>query len=115
MDGDEVERSKMFRAVDVLQYNPNTISSRTIIKKTTGSVTAMSFDAGEVLHPKVLPFDTLLQVIDGEAEVTIDGSATILGIGQFIVVPPHTHNSIRAVVRFKMLSTIIKGGYEEVI
>jgi quercetin dioxygenase-like cupin family protein len=115
MNADEVQRSKMFRAEDVLQYLPNAIGSRTIIKKTTGSVTALSFDAGEVLNAKVLPFDTLLQVIDGEAEVIIDGNASTLGIGQYIVVPPHTHNSIRAIVRFKMLSTIIKGGYEDVM
>ena len=70
MDDDEVQRSKMFRIVEVLQYVPNTILSKIIIKKTTGSVTALSFDAGEVLSAKVLPFDTLLQVIDGEAEVT---------------------------------------------
>jgi quercetin dioxygenase-like cupin family protein len=85
------------------------------MKKTTGSVTALSFDAGEVLNAKVLPFDTLLQVVDGEAEVTIDGNTSTLGIGQSIVVPPHAHNTLRAIVRFKMLTTIIKGGYEEVI
>jgi len=104
----------MFRAEDVLQYIPNAIQSKTIIKKTTGSVTALSFDAGEVLNAKVLPFDTLLQIIDGEAEVIIAGSAYALRMGESIVIPAHTHNSIRAMVRFKMLSTIIKGGYEEV-
>ncbi|HTF17747.1 MAG TPA: cupin domain-containing protein [Chryseolinea sp.] len=115
MEAGEVEKSKKFNLVDVLDYAPNAILSKTILKKATGNVTALSFSAGEVLKAKILPFDTLLQVLEGEAEVIIDGKSLTLGIGQSIVIPSHTQNTIKAIVRFKMVSTVIKAGYEDVM
>jgi quercetin dioxygenase-like cupin family protein len=60
------------------------------------------------------PFDTFIQVIDGKAEIIIHGKSNMLNTGQSIIIPAHASNSIKANVRFKMLSTIIKSGYEEV-
>lgn len=64
---------------------------------------------------KTSPFDTFIQVIDGKAEIIIDNKSNILETGQSIIVPAHSHNTIKANVRFKMISTIIKSGYEEEI
>jgi quercetin dioxygenase-like cupin family protein len=86
---------------------------KTIIKKTTGNISAVSFDSGEALTEKSSPFDTFIQVIDGKAEIIIDGKSHLLETGQSIIIPAHSKNSLKANVRFKILSTIIKSGYEE--
>jgi len=109
----EVEKSKVFIIVEIIEYIPNSVVIKTIIKKTTGNVTAVSFDTGEILTEKTSPFDTFIQVIDGNAEILIGGESHLLATGQSIIIPAHSRNTIKANVRFKMLSTTIKSGYEE--
>jgi quercetin dioxygenase-like cupin family protein len=87
---------------------------KTIIKKTTGNVSAVSFDSGESLMGRISPFDTFIQVIEGKAEIVIDNKSNMLETGQAIIIPAHSQNTIKANERFKMLSTIIKSGYEDV-
>ncbi len=113
MDNSEVEKSKAFIIVEIIEYVPNSVVIKTIIKKTTGNVSAVSFDSGEALTEKTSPFDTFIQVIDGTAEILIDDKLNLLTIGQSIIIPAHSRNTIRANVRFKMISTIIKSGYED--
>lgn len=113
MDNVEVEKSKAFIIVEIIEYVPNSVVIKTIIKKTTGNVSAVSIDSGEALTEKTSPFDTFIQVIDGTAEVLIDDKSHMLTIGQSIIIPAHTRNTIRANERFKMISTIIKSGYED--
>lgn len=114
MDNTETEKSKVFIIVEILEYIPNSVVIKTIIKKTTGNVSAVSFDSGESLIGRTSPFDTFIQVIDGKAEIIIDDKTNLLETGQAIIIPAHSHNTIKANERFKMLSTIIKSGYEEV-
>jgi quercetin dioxygenase-like cupin family protein len=87
--------------------------TKTIIRKTTWNVSVIASDIGETLAEKTSPFDTFVQVIDGEAEVIIDRISNVLKTGQGIIIPAHTLNSILANKSFKMISTIIKSGYEE--
>ena len=115
MKNSEVEKAKVFIIVEIIEYVPNAVVIKTIIKKTTGNVSAVSFDSGEDLTLKTSPFDTFIQVIDGKAEIIIDNKSNILETGHSIIVPAHSHNTIKANVRFKMISTIIKSGYEEEI
>ena len=115
MENSEVEKAKVFIIVEIIEYVPNAIVIKTIIKKTTGNVSVVSFDSGEDLSMKTSPFDTFIQVIDGKAEIIIDDKSNLLETGQSIIVPAHSHNTIKANVRFKMISTIIKSGYEEEI
>lgn len=110
----EVEKAKSFIIVEILEYISNSVLIKTIIRKTTGNVSAVSFDSGETLAEKVSPFDTFIQVIDGKAEVIINDQSILLETGQSIIIPAHSRNIIKANVRFKMISTIIKSGYEEV-
>jgi len=110
----EFEKAKAFIIVEIIEYIPNSVVIKTIIKKTTGNVSAVSFDSGEALTERTTPFDTFIQVIDGKAEIIIYGKSNMLDTGQSIIIPAHASNSIKANVRFKMLSTIIKSGYEEV-
>ena len=72
----------------------------------------MSFDSGEGLLEKTSPFDTFAQVIDGKAEIVIEGVSHSLNTGQGMVIPAHRSNIINANERFKMIITVIKSGYE---
>jgi len=113
MEIPELEKSKVFIIVEIIEYIPNSVLIKTIKKKTTGNVSAVSFDSGEALTEKTSPFDTFIQVIDGIAEIVIDGKSNMLDTGQSIIIPAHMRNTIKANVRFKMISTIIKSGYED--
>lgn len=113
MQDSDVEKAKVFIIVEILEYIPNSVVIKTIIRKTTGNVSAVSFDSGESLADRLSPFDTFIQIIDGTAEIVIEGKSILLGTGQSIIIPAHAKNSIVANVRFKMISTIIKSGYEE--
>jgi quercetin dioxygenase-like cupin family protein len=108
----DVEKSKAFIIVEIIEYVPNSVVTKTIIKKSTGNVSAEAFDTGEGLSEKISPFDTFAQIIDGKAEIVIDGKSHFLNTGQSIIIPAHTPNIIKANERFKMISTIIKSGYE---
>lgn len=112
METIEVEKSKAFIIVEIIEYVPNSVISKTIIKKSTGNVTAEAFDAGKELTEKTSPFDTFSQVIDGNAEIVIDGESNFLSTGQSIIIPAHSKNIVKANERFKMISTVIKSGYE---
>lgn len=109
----ELQKLKAHIIVEIIEYIPNSVVSRTIIKKTTGNVTVSSFDAGEELAEKTSPFDTFIQIIDGTAEVVIDDKKFEVVLGEGIVVPAHTRHYINAAQQFKMISTVIKSGYED--
>jgi quercetin dioxygenase-like cupin family protein len=111
----EFEKSKTFIVGELLEYVAHSIVIKTILRKTTGNISAISCDAGEVLPGRISPFDNFIQVIDGTAEIITGSISTILETGQSIIIPAHSRNIIRANVRFKILSTIIKSGYEEII
>ena len=112
MENTEVEKSKVFIVAETIEYIPNAVVIKTIIKKTTGNLTAVSFDSGENLSEKISPFDTFIQIIEGRAEILIDDSSQNLKTGEGIIIPAHSRNTIKANERFKMISTIIKSGYE---
>lgn len=108
----EMEKSKVYIIVEIIEYVPNAVLSKTIIKKTTGNVTVSSFDAGEEQAEKTSPFDTFIQVIDGIAEITINDKKYLLHLGEGIVIPAHAKQHFSANQPFKMISTVIKSGYE---
>jgi len=108
----EIEKSVGLIIVEIIEYAPNSVIVKSIIKKSTGNITAMSFDTGEELAKRTSPFDTFVQIIDGKAEIVIDGKSTFLDKGQSIVIPAHSAYNVKANERFKMILTIIKSGYE---
>ena len=112
-DNKELEKSKPHIIVEILEYVPNSILIKTIIKKTTGNITASAVDAGEELAEKTLPFDSFIQIIDGTADVIIRGEKINLVLGDGIIIPAHSSHCFMATKQFKMISTIIKSGYEE--
>src|ERR1700738_3799276 len=108
----ELEKSVALIIVEIIEYVPNSVVSKTIIKKSTGNISVMSFDSGEGLTEKTSPFDTFAQIIEGKAEIVIDKTSNLLGFGQGIIIPAHSLNFIKPNGRFKMILTIIKSGYE---
>ncbi len=112
MESKDVEKGKAHIIVEIIEYVPNSVVIKSIIKKSTGNITAVSFDIGEALTEKIIPFDTFVQIIDGKAEILIDGISRILETGEAIIIPAHSSNIVKANERFKMISTIIKSGYE---
>jgi quercetin dioxygenase-like cupin family protein len=99
--------------VELIEYEHNAVVSKTIMKRSTGSINAMSFADGEGLNERTSTSATYAQVIDGSAVVVIDGKATKLGIGEGIVIPANTPNYTEPNGRFKMLLTVIKGDEEQ--
>ncbi len=108
----EMEKSKTLILIEIIEYVPNSVVTKTIIRKTTGNVTVVAIDTGEALTEKISPFDTFIQILEGNAEVVIDHKSNILKTGEGIIIPAHTSNNVKANERFKMISTIIKSGYE---
>ena len=109
----EVEKSRSHIIVEIIEYVPNAVVSRTIIKKSTGNITAMSFDKGEELGEKITPFDTFVQIIDGKAQIFIDGTLHQMQLGAGMIIPAHATHRFNATEKFKMISTVIKSGYED--
>lgn len=112
MDIIELQKSKAYITVEIIEYVPNSVVIKTILKKSTGNISIMSVDIGEGLTEKTTPFDTFAQIIDGDAEIVISGESNFLATGQSIVIPAHAPNFVRANGRFKMILTVIKSGYE---
>ena len=109
----ELEKGKTHIIVEIIEYIPNAVLSRTIIKKATGNITVMSFDSGEELAEKISPFDTFIQIIDGAAELTISKQLHILALGTGMIIPAHASHYFNAKEQFKMISTVINSGYED--
>lgn len=112
-DNTELEKSIPHIVVEILEYVPNSILMKTIIKKTTGNITVTSLDAGAELSEKTSPFDTFIQIIDGTAQLAIRDKKYKLRLGEGIVIPAHAAHCFNANEQFKMISTTIKSGYED--
>lgn len=113
VDNVELEKGKSHIVVEIIEYMPNAVVSKTIIKKLSGNVTVSSLDAGEELAEKISPFDTYIQIIDGAAELTIDQKKMKLKLGDGIIIPAHSRHRFNANEQFKMIATVIKSGYED--
>ncbi len=93
---------------NLLDYQQGAVVSRTIIKKTKSTVTIFAFDNGEGLSEHTASFDALVQIIEGEAEVIIEGKGRSIKEGELIIMPAHKPHAIKAKSRFKMLLIMIK-------
>ena len=112
MNAVEIEKSKAFITVEIIEYLRHSVVIKTILKKSTGNISVMSFDSGEGLTEKTSPFDTFAQIIDGQATIVIDGKSNLLLTGESIVIPAHSPNFVQPNGRFKMILTVIKSGYD---
>jgi len=93
---------------DQVKYQDESVVSKTLIEKETGTVTLFAFDQGQGLSEHTAPFDALVCVLDGEAEIMISGNPYVLKTGEMIILPVNEPHSLKAVKRFKMMLTMIK-------
>lgn len=94
--------------VELLEYQDGSVVSRVLLKNKGGTVTLFAFDQGEGLSEHTAPFEALVFVIDGEAEVEIAGRAYAVRTGETITLPANIPHAVRAATRFKMLLTMIR-------
>jgi quercetin dioxygenase-like cupin family protein len=96
------------RAAKLVGYQDGAIVSREIVKKPTGTVTVFAFDEGQGLSEHTAPFDALVQVLEGEVEITISGKPHRLQGGELILMPANQSHALKALNRFKMMLTMIR-------
>jgi quercetin dioxygenase-like cupin family protein len=99
---------KVFEIADLMEYQEGAVVSREIIRKDTGTVTIFAFEKGEGLSEHTAPFDAMVQVIDGQAEIIISGKSNIVNTGEMIIMPANDPHALNALERFKMVLTMIK-------
>ncbi len=92
----------------LVDYQDGSVVSKEIIKKEKGSVTLFAFDKGQGLSEHAAPFDALVYVFDGRAEINIAGKQYSLKTGETMIMPANKPHSLKAVDRFKMLLVMIK-------
>ncbi len=100
--------AQVARTLEFVSYQDGAVVSREIVKRPTGNVTFFAFDAGEGLSEHTAPFDALVQVLEGEAEITVAGKAQCVNGGEMILLPAGQPHALKAVQRFKMLLTMIR-------
>jgi quercetin dioxygenase-like cupin family protein len=99
---------KVLATNDLVQYQDGTVASRMLVFKKTGTITLFAFDAGEGLSEHSAPFDAVLTVTDGVAEVSIAGKPFIVKTGEMIILPANVPHGLEARQRFKMTLTMIR-------
>ena len=93
---------------DLVNYQGESIVSRTLIKKETGTITLFAFSKGQALSEHTVPFDAMVYILDGKAGITISGNPNTLESGQMIVMPANKPHSLKATENFKMLLIMIR-------
>jgi quercetin dioxygenase-like cupin family protein len=93
----------------LVDYQEGAVVSRTLIDKKTGTVTLFAFDANQGLSEHISPFDAIVHVFDGEAEVTISGNPIRLKAGELTIMPAGKPHALKAISRFKMMLIMIRG------
>ncbi len=113
MDADSTRRGGLApgrkeKLASLVSYQQGSVVSRTIISHRAGTVTLFAFDEGESLSEHTAPFDALLHVLEGQAQVTVEGRESVVNASEAIVLPAGRPHSVRATTKFKMLLTMVR-------
>jgi len=108
MQQDDEYKKKIAKLADLVDYQQGAVVSREIMNQKAGTVTLFAFDKGQGLSEHTAPFDALIYLLDGEAEVTISGRPLHLKQGEMIIMPANQPHALKAINRFKMTLTMIK-------
>lgn len=103
-----IEGAVALSLAEMTQYQTGSIVSRTLLQGETGTLTVFSFDEGQALSEHTVPFNAFIQVLDGEAEITIGGQPVTVRSGEIVLMPGGVAHRVRAAKRFKMLLTMFK-------
>jgi quercetin dioxygenase-like cupin family protein len=96
------------KLIDLIDYQEGSVVSRALIDKKTGTVTLFAFDEGQGLSEHTAPFDALVYIVDGEAEITISGKSLCVKEGEMVIMPANESHALKAIKKFKMLLTMIR-------
>ena len=102
------EHSNVFRFPEKVEYSPEGIVSKRVLDKPVGTVTLFAFDKGQGLSEHTAPFDALVNVLDGEVEITIAGKPSRVKQGEMIIMPANQPHALKALTRFKMMLVMVK-------
>jgi quercetin dioxygenase-like cupin family protein len=108
MEQKEFQKGRVFRFESEVDYATGSVVSKNVLKRDTGNISLFSFDKGEGLSEHTAPFDALVQVVDGKAEISIDGNPHVVDKGESIIMPANIPHALKAVEKFKMVLTMIK-------
>lgn len=100
--------AKVMKMADLVDYQEGSVVSRMVISKEKGTVTTFAFDEGQGLSEHTAPYEALVYILDGEAEITISGEPFHLKAGEMIIMPADDPHALKATKRFKMLLVMIK-------
>jgi quercetin dioxygenase-like cupin family protein len=103
------EHSNVFRFPEKVEYSPEGIVSKRVIDRPVGTVTLFAFDKDQRLSTHSAPYDAMIQVVEGRAEIVIDGKTFELKSGETIIMPAGIPHAVNATDKFKMVLTMIKG------
>jgi quercetin dioxygenase-like cupin family protein len=101
-------RGVPFSLVDHIAYAEGAVVSKTLVQQEAGTVTLFAFDAGQGLSEHTAPFDAVVQVVDGNADIRIGDQSHTVSAGQMLIMPAHVPHALHAQQRFKMLLTMIR-------
>ncbi len=101
-------RPEIMTLKEMVTYQDGSVVSKTLVDKKIGTITVFAFGEGQGLSEHTVPFDAIVQVIDGEALVVVEGEGQTVGAGQLIIMPANKPHSLRAVKPFKMLLVMIR-------
>jgi len=105
---DESLLERVFLLADMVSYQTGSVVSRTVIDKKVGTVTLFSFDKGQGLSEHTAPYDAMVCILDGEAEITISGNPFKVKQGEIIIMPANKSHALRAIEKFKMMLVMIR-------
>lgn len=108
MENRKIAEAQALRLSDLVSYQAGSVVSKEIMNKKTGTVTVFAFDEGEGLSEHTAPFDALVCILDGEAEIFISGKPHIVKEGQMIIMPANKPHALKAVKKFKMLLVMVR-------
>jgi quercetin dioxygenase-like cupin family protein len=101
-------RREINKLIDAIEYQKDSVISKTIIKQSTGNVTIFAFDEGQGLSEHTAPFDAMVYIIDGEVKITIANQDYFLKQGEMIIMPANKPHALKAIKKFKMMLVMIK-------
>ncbi len=108
-----MDKAQKFQFTTAIDYTADGVVSKQIIKKKSGNITLFAFDKGQALSEHTAPFDALVQVVEGEAEIIIDQQSYILTVNDSIILPAGIPHAVKAVDSFKMILTMIRESSNE--
>lgn len=109
MGQNEFEKGRKFSFAESISYAEKAVVSKHILKKKTGNISLFSFDKGEGLSEHTTPFDAMVLVVEGKVEIIIDGKTHLLENGDSIIMPADIPHALKAIEKFKMVLTMIRG------